>query len=240
MEKLDDEIVEKLRNTDFGRKFKIGDKETIEKLMEAGLPREIAKNTWAVENGSIFVNRTRGIPYLEEARELIAEAFRIAMNKGPLAEEKVRGVMVNLVDAILHEDAIHRGPSQVYPAIYRPIYAGMLYAKSVLLEPIQKLFINIPQQYMGAVTTELQGRRAQIQDINSEGEQIIIIAYAPVSEMIGFTQKMRQITQGRAVWTAEFFGYQKVPPELQDKVIAKIRERKGLPKNVKSPEEYLD
>src|SRR5207253_1448426 len=82
-----------------------------------------------------------------------------AMNRGPLAAEKGMGLKVRLVDAKLHEDSVHRGPAQVIPAARSSIYGAMVLAGRILLEPIQKVFINVPQDFMGSAIGEIQSRR---------------------------------------------------------------------------------
>src|SRR5439155_833443 len=77
-----------------------------------------------------------------------------AMNRGPLAAEKGMGLKVRLVDAKLHEDSVHRGPAQVIPAARSSIYGAMVLAGRILLEPIQKVFINVPQDFMGSAIGE--------------------------------------------------------------------------------------
>jgi len=197
-------------------------------LVEAGMDKEEAKRVMSIYGGNMFINMTRGIIQLDEARELLIEGFKEAMKSGPLAAEKCLGVKVKLVDAVFHEDAIHRGPSQLIPAVRWGIREAMMQAKPVLLEPIQKVFINTPQDYMGDAMREISNRRGQILDIEQEGDMTIIKAKAPVAEMFGFASAIRGATQGRCLWSIEFAGFEKVPNELQDKVIREIRERKGL------------
>jgi len=168
------------------------------------------------------------------------QGFQDAMNEGPLAKEKCIGVMIVLDDAKLHEDAIHRGPAQVLPAVTRTCYACMLSADPILLEPKQTLFITAPQDYMGAVSKELGSRRTQISEMRQEGDASIFISKAPVKELIGFSAAIRSATQGRAVWTAEYSGYEQLPRELQRTVIAEVRKRKGLEPQPKSAEFFLD
>jgi len=165
--------------------------------------------------------------------ELCKQAFEEAMTLGPLAQEKAMGVKVRLVDAKLHEDTIHRGPAQVIPAVRSAIYGAMCQAQRVLMEPMQKVFINVPQDQMGDATRELQSRRSVIEDMSQEGENAIITARAPVAEMFGFASAIRSATQGRALWSTENSGFVQIPNELQSKVVAEIRTRKGL-----KPEPY--
>ena len=101
------------------------------------------------------------------------------------------------------------------------------------MEPVQKVFINVPQEIMGSVTNEIQQRRGVVEEMNLEGDDMVIVAKVPVSGMFGFASAIRSATGGKVLWSSENSGYQKVPPELQKDVVAKIRTRKGL-----KPEPY--
>src|SRR3989454_794075 len=101
------------------------------------------------------------------------------------------------------------------------------------MEPIEKVFLNVPQDYMGSAIGDIQSRRGVIEDITQEGEITVIHAKAPVAEMFGFASAIRSATQGRALWSTENSGFEAVPPNLQSEVVRAIRTRKGLP-----PEPY--
>jgi len=240
VEKMPEEILEKLKESNIDGKIKPKDKIMTEKLINCGFDRDTAKRIWYVHNNNVLVDMTRGIQALHEIRELVQQGFVDAMKEGPLAKEKCLGTMVVLDDATLHEDAIHRGPAQVLPAITRGIYACMLSADTILLEPKQKLTITVPEDFMGAVTKELGARRTQINDMRTEGDQSIIIGVSPVKELLGFSQAIRGVTQGRAIWTAEYFGYEALPRELITNTVKEIRTRKGLDPEPKSAEFFLE
>ena len=239
-EPLEKEMLEKIKDSGIQGRIRKKDIEIVSKLQEMGFGQEGSKKIWCVHNNNLLIDGTRGIQALHEIKELVIEAFEDAMNAGPLASEKCEGVVIRLEDAKLHEDSIHRGPAQVLPAITRTIFACMLSAKPLLMEPKQKLFISIPQDYMGEVGKELNQRRAQIDEINTEGDQNTVIAVAPVRDLIGFSNAIRGATQGRAIWTAEFFKYEPLPPQLQQPVRTEIRKRKGMDTEVKSAEFFLD
>jgi len=234
------DVLEKLIEAKIQGKVKPKDKEMIAKFDQMGFEKETARGIWMVHNNCVLVDLTRGIVALHEIRELVMQGFQDAMNEGPLAKEKCIGVMIVLDDAKLHEDAIHRGPAQVLPVVTRTCYACMLSADPILLEPKQTLFITAPQDYMGAVSKELGSRRTQISEMRQEGDASIFISKAPVKELIGFSATIRSATQGRAVWTAEYSGYEPLPRELQRNVIAEVRKRKGLEPQPKSAEFFLD
>ena len=128
---------------------------------------------------------TRGIQYLDEIKELLLEGFESALDDGPIAREKVMGLKILLKDAKIHEDAVHRGPAQVLPAKER-LFMVQSCLNPTRLEPIQKVFINVPQDYMGAATREIQNRRGQIVDMSQEGDMATLESTVPVAEMFGF------------------------------------------------------
>ena len=234
------EILQKLIESKIEGKIRPKDKELIDKLVEIGFDRDDAKRIWCVHNNNVLIDKTRGIIALFEVKEMIIDAFKSAMDEGPLAKEKCFGIQVILHDAVLHEDAIHRGPAQVLPAVTKGIYACIMQADPVIYEPKQKLTIVVPESFMGAVTKELSSRRTQILEMRQEGDQTVIIGKAPVKELIGFSQAIRSATQGRAIWTAEYAGYEMLPREMQREVIKSIRLRKGLSEEPKPASFFLD
>ena len=207
-------------------------------LLDFGWDRPIARGVLCIENGCVFVDATKGIQNLFETRELLIEAFKEVVNRGPRSHEKLMGVKVLLRDAKLHEDAIHRGPAQTIPAVRNAINGSMLMAGVALMEPKQNVYISVPQDLMGAVTGEMSQRRSVIAGMETEGDLATITAKAPVKEMFGFAGEIRSATAGRALWSTEFAGYEPLPRELLDDVTAEIRERKGLKPEVPRPENY--
>jgi len=240
VEPLEQSVEEFIENGGI-REGKPKGKQYIEDLVKAGMPREDAKGLVDVSNNSVLIDATHGVQYMNEVMELLIDGFEEAMNDGPLAREKCSGVKVKITDATIHEDPVHRGPAQIIPAIRRPIYAGMLKAGVVLLEPKQKFTINLPQEYLSDVITFLQGKRGQILEIQQENEQATIIAKMPVAEVIkGFSNELRGLTQGRAIWYFEYAGFEKLPKDLQEKVVREIRTRKGQPPEPPKPEQFMD
>ncbi len=215
-------------------------RETIDALIAAGMVRNEAKSIWDIYNKNVLIDATKGVQYLNEVEELITQGFEEAMDKGVLAKEKVTGVKITLTDVMLHEDNVHRGPAQMLPAIKRPIYAAMLMAGIILLEPKQKMTINVPQEYAGDVITLIQGKRGQLLDMQQDGEYTNIIVKMPVAELFGFGNDLRSVTQGRAIPYQEYAGYEIMPKELVAKVVKQIRERKGDKLEPLSPSDFID
>ncbi|HEC76578.1 MAG TPA: elongation factor EF-2 [Thermoplasmatales archaeon] len=233
VEPLEESVVKAILEGEIPENVKKYKKEVAKKLESLEMSREEAKGIFGLKGANIITDVTKGIQHLHESRELLKQAFEEVCGNGPKAGEPLQGVKVRLVDAKLHEDAIHRGPAQLIPAMRNAIYGAMTLAEPILLEPIQKVFISVPHELMGNVTREMTQRRGTILDIKNEGDMSIILAKAPVAEMFGFASAIRSATGGRVLWSTENMGFEPLPDFLQDEITRKIRERKGL-----KPEPY--
>ncbi|HIH36465.1 MAG TPA: elongation factor EF-2 [Methanocellales archaeon] len=209
-------------------------------LMEAGMDKEEAKNIAGIHGSNVLLDMTKGIQYLRETMELILEGFEEVMRNGPLAKEPCQGIKAKLMDVKLHEDAVHRGPAQVIPAARQAIQAGILMARPSLLEPILDVYIQVPADYMGSASREIQGRRGQILEVRSEGDMVIVRGKAPVGELFGFAGSIRSATEGRALWSTEYAGFEPLPSNLQVDIVRQIRQRKGLKLEMPKPSDYVD
>jgi elongation factor 2 len=197
---------------------------------KAGWDYDEARRIWAIdENINVFVDKTTGVQYLRDVKDTIIAGFRLAMKEGPLAAEPVRGIKVVLHDAIIHEDPVHRGPAQLYPATRNAIWAGILDAKPTLLEPLQKLDIRAPMDYLSEIAAVISRKRGRIINVDAQGPVARIIAEVPVAESFDLAGELRSATAGRAFWGVEFSGWAPVPDQMLEELIRKIRERKGLP-----------
>ncbi len=207
---------------------------------QAGWDYDEARRIWAIdENINVFVDMTSGVQYLKDVKDTIIGGFRVATKEGPLAAEPVRGVKVILHDAIVHEDPVHRGPGQLYPAIRNAIWAGILTSRPTLLEPLQKLDIRVPIDYLSAVTTVIVKKRGRIIDVENVGYQAKVLAEIPIAESFDLASELRGSTAGKALWGTEFSRWAPVPDSALDDLIRKIRERKGLPPKLPSLNDLL-
>ena len=124
-------------------------------------------------------------------------------------------------------------------AVRSAVKAGMLMAGDSLLEPMQNIQITVPQEHMGSATGQIQGRRGQVYDMQSEGDTITVVGKAPVAELFGFAGDVRSATEGRAMWSTEFAGFETVPQGALNDVVREIRKRKGLKEQIPRPDDYL-
>ena len=184
-----------------------------------------------IYKGNVFLDMTKGEVHMMEVIEMILDAFEMVMNAGPLAHEPCMRMRVTLEDIKLHEDAIHRGPAQVYPAVREAIHEAMKLANPSLLEPLQIHVIEAPVDFIGAVTKLVSTKRGQMLNINQEGNTADIEAKLPVAEMIGWSSDLRSATEGRGTSALRDQQFEKIPNSLQPEVVRKIRQRKGLAEN---------
>jgi len=208
---------------------------------EAGWPAEEARNVWAVdEHRNILVDLTKGVQYLQEAMEMIIAGFKWACRAGPLCEEPMRGVKVKLVDVQLHEDPVHRGPAQIMPATRRAILGSFLTAKPVLLEPVYRIGVSVPAQWVGSCIEIITKKRGKILASQQKGVLTMIEGLIPVAETFGLSAEMRSATSGHAFWQCTFSHWEKVPENIAAEVIRQIRERKGLPPETPTQDMFID
>jgi elongation factor 2 len=237
VEPLSPAIIELIKSN--GISMRQGEVERRDILMKAGMSKDEAKSITHIYETNMYIDMTKGIQYLNETMELILEGFEEVMKAGPLSREPVMGVKVKLMDAKLHEDAVHRGPAQVIPASRQAIQAAMLMAGATLLEPFQKVFIQVPQDQMGGAMREMQGRRGQILDMKTEGDLTIIESKAPVAQLFGFSGDIRSATEGRAMWSTEFMGFEPIPNNMLTEIVTAIRQRKGLKLELPKASDFL-
>lgn len=240
VEPLPDELYEALKQGDIPemRLRKGKDERVREDLIKLGLSKDEAKKALSIFNDCILIDATKGIVALHEVIETVIDGFEEIMKNGPLAFEKCAKMKVSLMDAKLHEDSIHRGPAQVIPAVRESIKASMLAGGALLLEPIQTIRIDVPQEMMGSATGLVQSRRGKVADIQTERGSVVVVAEMPVDNMFGFTSDLRSATNGHGFWSLMESNFEPMPRELQREKILSIRKRKGMKEEL-PPTTYL-
>jgi elongation factor G len=96
-------------------------------------------------------------------------------------------------------------------------------AKPVLLEPIMKVDVSMPEEYMGDVMGNLSGRRGTILGMEGRGTSQMVHAHVPLASMFGYATELRSMTQGRATYSMEFDHYTALPNSIAEEIIAKTR-----------------
>ena len=207
------------------------DREFWDLMIEKGLPKDEAERVKDIYRGNIFIDMTRGIVALNEVIELILDGFEEIVRQGPMAREECIKFKIKLLDVSLHEDSIHRGPGQVYPAIRDGLKQAISGAGAVLFEPLQVIQVDCPQDMLGNISSVINNRRGQVLDIDIQEDTATIKAKVPVAETFGMTGDMRSATEGKGSFFVKNQTFERLPGELQEKIVGQIRKRKNLSEN---------
>ena len=210
-------------------------------LKKAGWSTKEARNVWALEeHGNILVDLTKGVQYLREVRDMVISGFGWACQNGPLCEEPIRGIKVKITDVLLHEDPVHRGPAQIMPAVRHGILGSFLSSNPIILEPVYKIGVRVPAQYVGEISRLITKRRGRIASSQKRGSLTMITGFIPVAETCGLSADMRHATSGHAFWQCTFDHWEKTPENVAVEVIKATRERRGLSLEVPRASRFLE
>ncbi|TXI81617.1 MAG: elongation factor G [Crocinitomicaceae bacterium] len=183
-----------------------------------------ADEEWLKENEGKhfqFVNDLFGGSIPKEFLPAIIKGFETSMTTGVLAGYPVRDMKVRVYDGSYHDvDSDAMSFELCAKAGFRE--AGRK-AKPVLLEPIMKVEVLTPDQYMGDVTGDLNRRRGMLEGMDSRNNLQVIKAKVPLSEMFGYVTQLRSLSSGRATSTMEFSHYNPAPNNIAEEVIAKSK-----------------
>ncbi|TSC62310.1 MAG: elongation factor G [Parcubacteria group bacterium Gr01-1014_48] len=178
---------------------------------------KIAKNTKRSE-GFEFINSIKGGVIPQEFIPAVEKGIKEAMTRGILAGYPMADVSVDLFDGTYHdvdssEIAFKIAGSQAFQDAAKR-------ARPVILEPIMKVEVVTPDQFMGDITGHLNSKRGQIEGMENRGMVRVIKAKVPLSEMFGYITTLRSMTEGRAQYTMEFDSYLAVPQNVAQTIIA--------------------
>jgi len=211
-----------------------------------------AKKLWCFgpdNNGSnVLVDQTQSVQYLNEVRDSIESSLQWVSREGVLAEETMRGIRFNIVDAQLHRDPAHRGSGQIIQTARRAYYASQLSASPRFLEPVYQVDISTPIEQINSIYQFFSKRRGLIFSEESvNGIPLINLkAYLPVAESFGFASDLRDVTSGKA-FPQMFFDHWEIinfdPLDSKSKafqILSGIRKRKGLKIEIPNFNDYYD
>jgi elongation factor G len=172
--------------------------------------------------GFVFENKITGGVIPREFIKPTEEGIRDALERGYLAGYELVDIRVQLVFGSYHE--VDSDERSFHIAGSLAFQDAVKKAKPVLLEPIMRVEVVTPEEYMGSVNGDLNRRRGQIEKMEPRpGGAQVITAYVPLSEMFGYTTDLRSMTQGRATSTMHFERYDQAPKNIADEVIAKVQ-----------------
>lgn len=171
-----------------------------------------------------FVDKIKGGAIPKEYIPAIEKGIREAMDRGIVAGYNMLDIRVTLLDGSYHdvdssEVAFKIAGSKAFKNAARA-------AKPVLLEPVMRVEVTTPEEFMGDVMGDVNAKRGQVQEMTERGQVKIVRALVPLAEMFGYATQLRSMTQGRANYAMEFEKYDQVPRNVADKI---IEERGGAP-----------
>jgi elongation factor G len=172
--------------------------------------------------GFVFENKITGGAIPKEFIRPTEQGIHDAMERGYLAGYEMVDIRVRLVFGSYHE--VDSDERSFHIAGSLAFQDAVKKAKPVLLEPVMRVEVVTPEEYMGSVNGDLNRRRGQIEKMEPRpGGAQVITAYVPLSEMFGYTTDLRSMTQGRATSTMHFERYDQAPKQIADEVIAKVQ-----------------
>ena len=170
-------------------------------------------------SGFQFIERLRGAHIPKQYVPAVELGIKEAMETGILASYPVVDIKATLHDGSYHE--VDSSEIAFKMAGSMALKDGMKKAKPVLLEPIMKMEVASPEQFLGDIISDLNAKRGHIEVIDTEGEMYIIHCHIPLAETFGYATRLRSLTQGRATYSMEFYQYLELPAELTDQIIEK-------------------
>ena len=184
-------------------------------LDENGEPEKVAKNITR-EDHFEFVNNIKGGVVPQEYIPAVMKGVKEAMTRGYVAGYKMEDVSVELFDGSYHD--VDSSEIAFKLAGINAFKEAAAKANPVILEPIMKVEVRTPEEYMGDIQGNISSKRGQIEATEELGGKTIVNAKIPLSEMFGYTNTLRSMTQGRASMTMEFDHYAVVPPNVAEEI----------------------
>ncbi|MDP2931175.1 MAG: elongation factor G [Chloroflexota bacterium] len=176
--------------------------------------------------GFEFVNAIRGAAIPRNFIPAVEAGIKEAMEAGVIAGYPVVDVKATLTDGNYHEVDSSELAFKMAGSI--ALKSGVNKAKPVLLEPIMKLEVVSPQEFLGDIIGDINSRRGRIEAIDTQGETGSVRAFVPLAETFGYATTLRSITQGRATHSLEFYQYKELSSELADEIMGKTTVRRSL------------
>ncbi len=167
--------------------------------------------------GYAFVNKITGGAIPKEYISAIDSGIQDAMNSGLLGGYQVLDVKVTLVDGSYHEVDSSEMAFKIAGSL--AFKDGCRKADPVLLEPVMKVDVVLPDDYLGDVIGDLNSRRGRIESMEARGGIHVVTAYVPLANMFGYATELRSKSQGRGTFTMQFNHYEEVPKNIQDEIV---------------------
>lgn len=177
---------------------------------------DLPKNTKR-DGGFEFINNIKGGVIPQEFIPAVEKGIRESLDRGVTAGFKMVNISVELYDGSYHD--VDSSEIAFKIAASMAFQEGAQKARPVLLEPVMKVEVVIPEKFMGDITGSLSGKRGQIEGMEDRGQLKVVKAQVPLSEMFGYTTDLRSMTEGRGTMMMEFDHYAIVPENVAKAVV---------------------
>ncbi|GEO26726.1 elongation factor G [Alicyclobacillus acidoterrestris] len=171
--------------------------------------------------GFVFENKVVGGAIPKEYIPAVEEGIHEAMRNGVLAGYPLVDVKATLYDGSYHD--VDSSEMAFKIAGSMALKAGAQKASPVLLEPVMKVEVTVPEEYMGDILGDINSRRGRVEGMDSRNNASIVRGYVPLSEMFGYTTSLRSRTQGRGTFAMELAAYEEVPKSVAEAIIKKSK-----------------
>jgi elongation factor G len=173
--------------------------------------------------GFAFSDQIKGGAIPDEFVPSVEDGIREAMEVGILAGFPLTGVKVTLLDGSFHEEDSTPIAFKIAGSLAFKDAASK--ASPTLLEPIMSLVVLSPDEYLGDIVSDIRTRRGKIEEMDMRGGSRVLKATVPLAEMFGYATTLRTLTQGRGIFSMEYFQYEPTPPAVMEEIIARIEGR---------------
>jgi len=170
-------------------------------------------------SGFEFVNKVVGGVIPREYINPIGAGIEEALQNGILAGYPVLDIRATVYDGSYHD--VDSSEMAFKIAGSMAFKAGALKADPAIIEPVMKVEVTVPEEYMGDVIGDISSRRGRIEGMEARGNSQVVRGYVPLSEMFGYSTDLRSATQGRGVYVMQFDHYEEVPKGIAEGIIAK-------------------
>jgi len=168
-----------------------------------------------------FVNDIKGGSIPKEFIPAIQKGVVEAMEHGVLAGYPISNIRVTVLDGAYHDVDSSEMAFKICGSIC--VKEACRKAKPVLLEPVMKIEVVVPEEYMGSVNGDLISRRGRLEGTEIRGTTQLIKAMVPLSDMFGYATELRSRTQGRGSFTMHFGQYEEVPKSIAEEIVARVQ-----------------
>jgi elongation factor G len=174
-------------------------------------------------SGFRFVDQVRGGDIPKEYIPAVEDGVREALESGVVAGYPIVDIKATLFDGSYHE--VDSSDLAFKMAGSIALKDGASKASPILLEPIMKLEVVMPAQFLGDVIGDLNSRRGHIEGIETHGDTCVVRALVPLADIFGYATILRSLSQGRATYSLEFYCYRELPASLAGQIEVKVRGR---------------